>query len=443
MRGLHGFLLVFLLGHLSPTRAEEPAPLPEPLTLEAALAAIDPSHPLVASARSRAKLAKANRAQAGADNDLNLDLTIEGRRVEPDDSSLYPQKDDSRARLTLSKTLYDFGRTANRIEAADQTVTADSASLALAMMEIRRTVMQRYFDVVLADLEAATANEAMSIAFIRFDRGKDRYELGEISDVDLAALEDSYQTTLIDRQQAETRQRLTRNQLALALNRPGQLSTTVDEPDLPGNTAALPDFETLVEEARSNSPVLKTLKARQAAANSRKKAARAERNPELYLQLEAAEYRKQFGSRDPFTAILGLNIPLYQGSRVDADLATEEARLQQLKSDSLAADYQIQQALLEQLQTIEVLQQQIKQAEIRQDYRDLYLDRSRARYDLEIKSDLGDAMVQQTAARLFSRKIAFQLALAREELVILTANPAYSALPPTTNTSVTTKEPTP
>ena len=34
------------------------------------------------------------------------------------------------------------------------------------------------------------------------------------------------------------------------------------------------------------------------------------------------------------------------------------------------------------------------------DYRDLYLDRSRALYEMEVKADLGDAMTQITKVRL-------------------------------------------
>jgi len=427
-------LLILAIGLLHPVlpsvAAEPVTSLPEPLTLEAALDAIDPSHPLIAASQARRQLANAAEKRVRAADDATLDLALEARRVEPIDTAPNQDRDDSRARLTLYKTLYDFGRTANRTAAANHAVASSESGVALAMMEIRRQVMQRYFDVILADLDAATANEAMSVAFVGYDHARDRHELGEISDVELLQQENAYQSRLIERQQAEARQRATRSQLALILNRPESLASSLENPALPGIRKPLPDYDALVEEVRQGNAQLRALQADLAAIQSQQDAVRAERRPTLYLQLEAAEYQREFGSRDPLTAILGLNVPLYQGGRIDADLSEQDALAWQLKSDYRAAEYRLRQELLELYQTIEILLQQLKQADIRQDYRDLSLDRSRAEYDLELRTDLGDAMVQQTAARLFSRQIAFELALAREKLVILTGNPGYSALAP-------------
>ncbi|HBS25535.1 MAG TPA: hypothetical protein DD827_00140 [Gammaproteobacteria bacterium] len=73
---------------------------------------------------------------------------------------------------------------------------------------------------------------------------------------------------------------------------------------------------------------------------------------------------------------------------------------------------------------------QLEQAKIQKEFRDLNLDRSRARYELEMATNFGDAMTQQSAARLFSARTEYQLALAREQLAELTQNLAYSALAP-------------
>lgn len=50
------------------------------------------------------------------------------------------------------------------------------------------------------------------------------------------------------------------------------------------------------------------------------------------------------------------------------------------------------------------------------DYRDLYLERSRALYELEVTSDLGDAMVQLSEAQLFKAQTFFELAVAWAKL---------------------------
>ena len=55
-----------------------------------------------------------------------------------------------------------------------------------------------------------------------------------------------------------------------------------------------------------------------------------------------------------------------------------------------------------------------------QDYRDLYLDRSRARYELDLQTDLGDAMVRFSDARLQAARVKYQLELAWEQLDAIT-----------------------
>ncbi len=428
MRIVATLLAVLLLGQ--PLKADEKPPLPEPLTLEAALGAIDDRHPTIATARAETAALASAVAEAAADDDLTIDLDLQAHRIEPRDDSPYGGTDDSRASLTLYKRLYDFGRTRHRRDAAEKALASGRANEAEAQLTLRREVMAAYFSVLLADLTAATANEAMSVAYVRFDRARDQHELGRISEVELLRLEDEYQKTLLARQRAETLQRQRREKLALLLDRPGELSSSLEPPSLPGLTAPLPDFDTLLAEALENSPRLKQLDARIDAIEARRKAVRAGRKPDLYLQLEAHEYRQTFGSRTPWRAIIGLDIPLYQGGRIDAGLAAVEAERQKLLAGKRSAEFAIRQRLLETLQEIETLQLQLKQAAIREDYRELYLDRSRAQYELEIKTDLGDAMVEQSAARAFAEQTRFDLALAREKLVELTGNTAWSALQP-------------
>lgn len=402
--------------------------LPEPLTLGAALASIDNTHPALATARSAEASAAAQLLKARAQDDALLNLNLEARYVDPQPVAPDQSEDDSRASLILSKTLYDFGRSGNAIKAGEELLQSRAQQTVLERQRLRRQVMARYFDVIIADTEAARANEAMAIAFVRLDRLKDQFELQMVSDIDLLEQENTYQKALLARTRAEAAQRQTRSQLALTLNRPTQLPSDLALPALPGLDAPLPEYPELLEEALANHAGLNAIQSEVSAAQKRRKAARAERNPRLYAQLEAWEYRREFGSRDPFIASLGLDVPLYQGQRSKAGVAQAEADLQGLEAQARLLEYALRQELLDTTQRIQTLVQQSKQADIRSDFRDLYLDRSRAQYDLEIRSDLGDAMAEQTAAKLFSQQTDFQLALAREKLVELTGNGDYSAL---------------
>ena len=90
--------------------------------------------------------------------------------------------------------------------------------------------------------------------------------------------------------------------------------------------------------------------------------------------------------------------PLLQQLRTADDSALEILTRQYLR-----------QAALEQLLSIALLEAQQRENSVEIDYRDLYLDRSRTLYELEVKADLGDAMTNQTTARLAQMETDYQL----------------------------------
>ena len=55
-------------------------------------------------------------------------------------------------------------------------------------------------------------------------------------------------------------------------------------------------------------------------------------------------------------------------------------------------------------------------------YRDLYLDRSRALYELEVRTDLGDAMSQISDVRLRRARIMFDWAMNEAKLRAMTGS---------------------
>ena len=91
----------------------------------------------------------------------------------------------------------------------------------------------------------------------------------------------------------------------------------------------------------------------------------------------------------------------------------------------------VSQAILEvwgELQSLKVAQQS---AQAETEFRDLYLDRSRALYELEVTSDLGDAMVKTTAVRYQTMKTNFMMALAWARLDALLGRKVFAEQPDT------------
>ncbi len=120
----------------------------------------------------------------------------------------------------------------------------------------RLGVLERFFDVLLADLAYSRFDEAMAVAYVQFDRASHRRELGQLSDLRVLELESVYQQVLQDRAASEIGRQLTRALLAQALNRPDTLPRDLAAPELPTLPDPLPEADTLIAEATARNPAL-------------------------------------------------------------------------------------------------------------------------------------------------------------------------------------------
>jgi outer membrane protein TolC len=387
--------------------------------LEFALSLADSEHPDRKLADAALAQAEATKRLASSQDDLRVDLSAELRAIEPSEIAIYQTHNDSLARLIVSKQLYDFGRTAHTLAAAE----ADLASHRWQLLEVRQQrrldVMARYFNVLLADLENARDSEALSIDYIRFDRARTKNELGRVSDVELLELESRYQQARRKLTLSGNRQRITRSQLAISLNRPLDLPAELEEPVF--ETAdEVEDMDELVALALTGNPRMQKLRAELQAAQKQLQASESERNPVLRAQLEAAAYERELGGRNPLTAALVLEVPLYQGSRVDADSAKQRARVQQKQAELAAYELTLRQQILDYWMELSQLRVAAEEIAITEEYRDLYLDRSRTLYELDLSSDLGDSMTQIADSQFQQAKNRYQIQLTLAQLKALT-----------------------
>lgn len=393
-----------------------------PLTLDQALAAAQEAHPELNLAVADQAMAVADRDLAAARGDWSLNLEAGLRQAKP---SIGPDTvSDNTLRLNARKSLYDFGRTALATQAADSLQEARAASLLDVRARRRLDIMARFFEVLLADMQFAADSEFMAVAYVNFDNARHRLEVGQISAADLAEVESAYQEWLVKRNAAQVRQRISRAQLASAMNRPGQLAADVADPDLASNDRPLPEYEQLLALMRSSNPRLAALRAQLTAATQRIEAVRAEKSPALDLELEAADYSRESTTRDNMRAGVVLTWPLYTGNRVNAQMAKEQAQFQRLQAESEKLGLDLEQTLLETWLEIDELQRTARiAAKKNSHYRDLALERARGQYEVELKSNLGDSMAATMAAKLRERKTEYQLALAFARMEALLGQP--------------------
>ncbi len=394
------------------------------LTLDEALATVSAAHPDRRLAESDLALSRADRELASSRQDFSLFLdgaVRTGRRPDGD------WKPDNVGRIVARKPLLDFGRTGQAVAAADQEIAARQAAL-LNVESLRRIdIMARYFDVLLADQQYVAENEFMTVAFLDWDKARERFELGVGSRPELLRLEAFFQDWRERRNASQQRMRSARQKLAHAIHRPDTLPTELAVPALPGNARPVPDYDALLPWVMQHNPRVQILQAQLAAADARLGAIRAERNPVLDAEVVGGGYSRESTTRDELSAGLVFNIPLYQGARVDARVARELAQKDRRAVELEKLKLDLADTLLDTLQEIQWLRESgITAADKQVEYRDWALERARAEYELELKTTLGSSMAETQAAQLRRKQMEYRLALALARLEALSGG----SLPP-------------
>ena len=405
--------------------------IPEPLNLQYALSMatrMDSSEIMGFSARRQMAMAD----QELAISESGFFAEINGRLRYVDPSSIVPasETNDNKISLDISKRLYDFGQSSSKIAASQQKLASVEALYANTISKRTILILQAYFNVLLADVIYDHANEAMAVDYVTLDKLRSRFELGQISDIELLAMENQYRQTRRDRSQALSLQRISRNRLAQLIS-PGQLATDLDIPDfkqLPMLSSArkLQEIDNLYEIAFKQNALLVSHEHKLEALRHKLNAFQAEKYPVISAHVQAADYARDLGSSDKFRAGIEIRVPLYQAGQENSKIKKAVGKLIQLEAEQIQLKQDLEQQILELWLSISDLKQQFSGAnsdiDVSLDYRELYLDKSRALYELEVTSDIGDAMVELTQAQLFKMQTVFDLAIAWAKLDSLLGN---------------------
>lgn len=420
---------VLLIGNLKAQSGDnieaQNAPLPSPLTLEYVMQNVGQTHPDLLQAQSQIDLHNASLLQAESAYGLRAYVLGEARYIEPSPIAPDPNQEDHRVRLVAEKRLYDFGRTANAEQAARSDVKSSEWLYENARNQYRINVMEAFFNVLLADLQFIRNNEAMSGAFINYDRIRMRNEMGQRSDIELLEAQSQYQSVRRNLYASQASQRSTRSRLANILHRPGELVAEIVEPENLEVNKPLPEVEELQAVALTNNPVIKALRAQVEAAEKRLYSARAGYWPTIDGAAQVADYERLGGNYNDWEVSLIVNVPLLTGGTINAQVTRQQAELIRFKAKLEKAQMDVQQAVLENWQLLDTLRIEREETQALLDYRDLYLDRSRALYEMEVKTDLGDSMVQVSEARLRLAKAKFSTVLAWARLDALLGKEVY------------------
>ena len=394
--------------------------LPDPLSLKFALQLAGENHPDISSISYDIDLARSKSVVIESQNGFQLRAKARARLIDPPPTASMYGRQDHQGKILASKTIYDFGRTSGLVKSAETQEQIEKLRLQELKQYRRIEIMQAFFDVVIADLTYLRDNEAMTMGYLRYDRVKERQELGQMSDVDVLEKENIYFDKRQQRYKSEAMQRLFRNQFSVVVNHPNDIVSRFQVPELDYHRHKLIDVKKLQTSAVENNLSIKAIKLTLSALRDEMKSIRANRYPTISAEVEAGVYERNIGGNDRWRAGLVLDVPLYQGGKVSGLIAGLRSQIKKTESKLYSEKLKINQEVLTHAVLVESLIAQKAAADKRYDYRELYLDRARAIYDMEVKTDLGDSMVQLSQAALQAAETDFEIAMRWEKLRMLT-----------------------
>ncbi|VAW92088.1 hypothetical protein MNBD_GAMMA23-891 [hydrothermal vent metagenome] len=402
-------VVTFSIAHAE--EAQRIKPIPDPLTLNDALSFSYEPHTLLVNADLSIQKEKTLRREVEVETDL--DIYLEGRLgyVQPSSLAVNQGNSDHRAGFVLSKTLYDFGRDEYALRSADFSIKAEELSRRRVILERRLDIMQKFFDVILADMRFYRYNEEMATEFVSLDKLRDQLEVGQVSDIQVMEKDVEYQRARYLRIKSQNSQRLTRAKLATAMGRSGELVTTISKPKLPGLKIKLPDVEVLNKIAFKKNIKLNVLMSKLAAAEAKVQLASKADSPTVSLEAANYAYTRNIRSRDEYQLGIVVRVPIFAGNKTDVETAKALHDVHQIKADIELLKDDIATSILDLWLEFDALKGKLQQMQTLTNYRELYLDRSRALYELEVKTDLGDAMVRVSEAERDFLKTQYDMVL--------------------------------
>ena len=295
-----------------------------------------------------------------------------------------------------------------------------------ALNQHRLTIMAAYFDALLADFANGRNEEDVKITFVYADRAEKRNELGMVSDIDVLEAQSNYQASRVRLHRSRALQRTTRANLANALNTPENLPSEISLPDLPSNNRDIPrSVDAWLTVSEKQNPLLLALQAKMISKQKQLASARDIANPVLSAGAEVSAYTRESGGYDNWRAGVSLDIPLPTSGKTKAAVADKRASLLKVKAELEQQRREVRQDVLESWSDLQTLKIEGDRVEAAMDFRDLYLDRSRALYQLEVKTDFGDAMLRSHEAHLEELKNRFTIALTWARLEALLGQTVY------------------
>ncbi len=364
--------------------------LPNPLTLGDALTLAKKQNLVEKQQQINVKLneIELESHQDSYDPTFDLELQLARRDNKTSSTSNY-----SHGFVKINKVLFDQNMQITQ-DAAKSTLKNSKFTLQQLRDDKIIQVSQAFFNVVLADMRYQTTLERLALSAIRANRVQDDFDVQDASEVELLEKQTLTQIDVSKRIEHEGEQIAARAKLAQLLNvsyenRPDDLI----KPDLTDLfKKELDEFEAWQKKIQTNNPELGELKRLLADLKRQKNLELDNHGIVISSNIRLGDQSYDSPKNGHWRAGLNLAMPFGQSQSQKKKTAQLVAQIkqQELLIEQRAQDLN-QQALSLWLK-LKTLKQLNTALTTELDYRDLYLERARANYEMEIKSDIGNAM---------------------------------------------------
>ena len=132
------------------------------------------------------------------------------------------------------------------------------------------------------------------------------------------------------------------------------------------------------------------------------------------------EYRREIPSRENWRAGVTLRIPLIESGIDKADVAVARAEWLAQSAELTLLQSRLREEVYRYWQSINQLQASSRALAAEQQYASRALDKSRGEYELERRTDFGDAQVRVSEIRYRKAKNDYQLQIEKMQLALIT-----------------------
>jgi outer membrane protein TolC len=347
-------------------------------------------------------------------NSYNLDLTL---NLETKDR-FNDRIDNSKASLNFSKSL--FNQDDNILNTNYQN-EIDLLKTQLKTLQLKKKleVLRAFFNIIIADMNYDYLMEDLAVFAVMENRIKDYIELEYYSEVELLERTSKTQEALVKMRSAENDKLISRAQLGMimGLDANEEIAEIIEPQFTNYLSPKLDIFKTWQDKILTGNTELQILSTQ--INNLKQNLGSEQTNYGIDVSLYSKIFHHQFESdkNGNYLAGLQLSIPLGAENRNTLDNLNIE-----IKSRELTFNQQKNQILTKALELwlkAKNLVQQQKSLQVMLDYKDLYLERARANYELELKSDIGHSMTEYTKTEKLIKQNEFDIITTMQELHLL------------------------